>query len=166
MAINKKLIHFNNFSTFNSQKLSANANNDQYTEGINGEIKSGSPDILYQSICWIKDTQQQWTHGQLYDGTNSSVTESTINNWGFLSGEETSEELDDIETNTYIKYVVQTLTETQKQQTRDNIGAASTEYVLSLFNELKEMILSGGGGGVVIPNAILDSAILNNSKLV
>lgn len=67
MAINKKLIHFNNFSTFNSQKLSANSNNNQYTEGVNGEIKSGVPDILYQSICYIKDTKQQWTHGQLYD---------------------------------------------------------------------------------------------------
>lgn len=84
-----------------------------------------------------------------------------------LQGVETSEELDDVETNTFVKYVTQTLTETQKQQARNNIGAASTEYVLSLFNELKEMILSGGGGGgVVIPNAILDSAILNNSKLV
>jgi hypothetical protein len=83
-----------------------------------------------------------------------------------LQGTETSEELDDVETNTFVKYVVQTLTETQKQQARNNIGAASTEYVLSLFNELKEMILSGGGGGVVIPSAILDSAILNNSKLV
>lgn len=83
-----------------------------------------------------------------------------------LQGTETSEELDDVETNTFVKYVVQTLTETQRQQARNNIGAASTEYVLSLFNELKEIILSGGGGGVVMPNAILDSAILNNSKLV
>lgn len=81
MAINKKLIHFNNFSTFNSQKLSANANNKQYTEGVNGEIKSGDPDILYQSICWIKDTKQQWTHGQLYslsDTDNTYVADFTL----------------------------------------------------------------------------------------
>ena len=81
MAINKKLIHFNNFSTFNSQKLSANANNNQYTEGVNGEIKSGDPDILYQSICWIKDTKQQWTHGQLYslsDTDNTYVADFTM----------------------------------------------------------------------------------------
>lgn len=81
MAINKKLIHFNNFSTFNSQKLSANANNNQYTEGVNGEIKSGDPDILYQSICWIKDTKQQWTHGQLYslsDTDNTYVADFTL----------------------------------------------------------------------------------------
>ena len=67
MAINKKLIHFKNFSDFNSKKLSANENNTQYTLGINGTVTNGSPDILYQSICYIKDTKQQWTHGQLYD---------------------------------------------------------------------------------------------------
>lgn len=63
MAINKKLIHFNTFENFNSKKLSANVENTQYTIGINGEIQSGSPDILYQSIVYIKDTKQQWTHG-------------------------------------------------------------------------------------------------------
>ena len=37
--------------------------NTKYTLGINGEIQNGSPDILYQSIIYIKDTKQQWTHG-------------------------------------------------------------------------------------------------------
>ena len=73
MAINKKLIHFKNFSDFNSKKLSANENNTQYTLGINGAVTNGSPDILYQSICYIKDTKQQWTHGQLYDGSKSDT---------------------------------------------------------------------------------------------
>ena len=67
MAIKKKLIHFKNYSDFNSKKLSANEANTQYTVGVGGAIQNGSPDILYQSICWIKDTKQQWTHGQLYD---------------------------------------------------------------------------------------------------
>jgi hypothetical protein len=79
---------------------------------------------------------------------------------------DTSETIDDVETNTYLKYVAQALTENQKQQSRNNIGAASTEYVLALFNELKDMILSGGGGGTAMPDAILDNAILNNVKLV
>jgi hypothetical protein len=47
--------------------LSANKENTQYTLGINGnpiDCKSGeTPDILYQSIVYIKDTKQQWTHG-------------------------------------------------------------------------------------------------------
>ena len=46
MAINKKLIHFNEKSVF-SQKL---ANNE----------------LLDTSIVFIKDTQEIWTHGQLY----------------------------------------------------------------------------------------------------
>lgn len=76
MAIEKKLIHFKNYSNFNSMKLSANEANTQYTRGVGGAIQNGSPDILYQSICWIKDTKQQWTHGQLYD---LSVSQAQLN---------------------------------------------------------------------------------------
>jgi hypothetical protein len=54
MAINKKLIHFKTFETFNSLKLSANEENTKYTLGVNGEVQDGAPDILYQSIVWIK----------------------------------------------------------------------------------------------------------------
>lgn len=67
MAIKKKLIHINEFTNFNSMKLSANVNNTQYTVGVDGAVTSGTPDILWQSIVWIKDTKQQWTHGVLYD---------------------------------------------------------------------------------------------------
>ena len=74
MAINKKLIHFKKFSDFNSKKLSANEANTQYTVGISGDVQNGNPDILYESIVWIKDTKQQWTHGQLYDCATSKET--------------------------------------------------------------------------------------------
>ena len=67
MAIQKKLLHFNNFSTFNGKKLSANDRNTTYTLGVDGEKQNGNPDILYQSIVFIKDTLQIWTHGELYD---------------------------------------------------------------------------------------------------
>lgn len=66
MAINKKLIHFNLKSVFNSKKLSANAENTQYQIGGVGTTYDGAPDINYQSIVYIKDTQEIWTHGQLY----------------------------------------------------------------------------------------------------
>ena len=117
MAINKKLIHFNTFENFNSKKLSANIENTKYTLGINGEIQNGSPDILYQSIVYIKDTKQQWTHGQLYASAAN------------VEAVDTSETLDDVETNTYVKYIAQTLTDTQKQQVRENIGAASSDDI-------------------------------------
>lgn len=84
MAIHKKFIHFKTFANFNSQKLSANEQDTQYTLGINGEIQNGSPTILYNSICYIKDTKQQWTHGQLYDCGGTSNTKEpfyfTVNN--------------------------------------------------------------------------------------
>ena len=76
MAIEKRFIHFKKFSDFNSKKLSANEANTQYTVGIGGEIQTGSPDVLYQSYVWIKDTQQQWTHGQIYNGSASLVNET------------------------------------------------------------------------------------------
>ena len=78
MAINKKLIHFKTFANFNSKKLSANEANTQYTLGVDGEIQTGSPDILYQSICWIKDTKHQWTHGQLYDFSGGTSREENV----------------------------------------------------------------------------------------
>lgn len=74
MAINKKLIHFKTYANFSTQKLSANEANTQYTVGIDGEVTTGSPDILYQSICWIKDTQQMWTHGQIYNASDIDLS--------------------------------------------------------------------------------------------
>lgn len=78
MAINKKLIHFDTYSNFNSQKLSANKENTQYTVGVNGSVITGNPTILYQSICFIKDESKIWTHGALYDcaNQNSQISES------------------------------------------------------------------------------------------
>lgn len=75
MAINKKLIHFNRKATFNSQKLSANDSNTQYQVGGTGTVQTGAPDINYQSIIYIKDSKEIWTHGQFYA---TAVTWSTI----------------------------------------------------------------------------------------
>ena len=96
MAIEKRFIHFKKFSDFNSKKLSANEANTQYTIGISGEIQDGSPDVLYQSYVWIKDTKQQWTHGQLYDGTDSGAKVYTWNWDGGESGTLTQDEYDGI----------------------------------------------------------------------
>ena len=75
MAINKKLIHFKKYSDFNSKKLSANEANTQYTVGVGGTITNGNPEVLFQSICWIKDVQKMWTHGTIYDCTPSGTVE-------------------------------------------------------------------------------------------
>ena len=85
MAIQKRFIHFKKFEDFNKKKLSANEANTQYTVGVSGVIQDGEPDVLYSSYCWIKDTKQQWTHGQLYDGSVSQAQlNHTINNRVFV----------------------------------------------------------------------------------
>ena len=66
--IQKKKINFAKFEVFNSKKISANAANTAYTLGINGDLMIGEPDIMWQTICFIKDIQKIWTGGQIYGG--------------------------------------------------------------------------------------------------
>lgn len=105
MAINKKLIHFKTFANFNSQKLSANEANTKYTTGISGTETSGNPDILYQSICFIKDTQQIWTHGQIYNASADNRLKDAN-----VQAVDTEDVLDDVNvdyaTKTYVDEVV------------------------------------------------------------
>lgn len=65
MAINKKLIHFQTKSAFNT------------------ELNAGN--ILDTSIVFIKDTQEIWTHGQLYscytDGSTISALKDHLNDF-------------------------------------------------------------------------------------
>lgn len=90
------------------------------------------------------------------------VTDDELSQKGFLVGEETSEELDDVETNTYVKYVVQTLTDEQKNQVRENLGIPSVDYIISLFEELKTLINNNSASDAI---AVLDKAILDMHKL-
>lgn len=92
MATN--LIHFKTYNIFNGKKLSANEENTQYTVGVNGSLRTGTPEISYQAICWIKDTQQIWTHGQLY-GVNSDDYVNKVNDLAEADG------LSDISGTTY-----------------------------------------------------------------
>ena len=111
MAINKKLIHFKTFANFNSQKLSANEANTKYTTGISGTETSGNPDILYQSICFIKDTQQIWTHGQIYNASTDGGGEIPTklseleNDSGFITSDGTSAKADQLTTVRFINGV-------------------------------------------------------------
>lgn len=61
-----KLIHCKTYSIFNSKKLSAQVENTSYTVGVGGSKNTGTPEINYQDIVFIKDTRQIWTHGCLY----------------------------------------------------------------------------------------------------
>lgn len=79
-----------------------------------------------------------------------------------LQGSDTSDELDDVETNTFVKYVAQTLTDEQKNQVRENIGIPSVDYIISLFEELKILINNNSASDAI---AVLDKAILDMHKL-
>lgn len=79
-----------------------------------------------------------------------------------LQGADTSDELDDVETNTFVKYVAQTLTDEQKNQVRENLGIPSVDYIISLFEELKTLINNNSASDAI---AVLDKAILDMHKL-
>lgn len=78
MAIDKKFIHYKKIETFNKVKVSANENNNAYALGGVGSAVSGSPDINWDSVVFIKDANKVWTHGQFYEGiTETGIEEGT-----------------------------------------------------------------------------------------
>jgi hypothetical protein len=62
-----------------------------------------------------------------------------------------------------VLYVAQELTEEQKAQARENIGAVSTAYIISVFEELKAILEEESDVEDAI--AVLDEAILDLSTL-
>lgn len=86
--INKKLIHFNTQANFKKAYLEVGINTDKFilaSTYLNDPTKDYSADgidlptnkqgIKWHSIVFIKDTQQLWTHGQIYNtkGLNGST---------------------------------------------------------------------------------------------
>lgn len=87
MAINNKFIHFKNWDYFNTRKLSANETNTQYTVGVSGSVQEGSPEVLFQSMCWIKDVKKMWTHGTLYSYYDDNIAYLTTSDIKTLGGQ-------------------------------------------------------------------------------
>jgi hypothetical protein len=85
MAINKKLIHFKNKSKFNEELANNNIND--------------------TSICFIQDTQEIWTHGQLYHCASIPADQGTLA-YAEYTGISTTAEVD-----TKSGYFPETLTE-------------------------------------------------------
>lgn len=75
-----KFIHFNNFSNFAKQKISANPSNTEYViyslddQGniVASEVQEGTPTISYYSIVFVKDLSLLYTHGKITQSTDSS----------------------------------------------------------------------------------------------
>ena len=140
MAINKKLIHFNTFENFNSRKLSANAENTQYTIGINGSIQTGSPDILYQSIVYIKDTKQQWTHSQLYNCSEGSSSDANV------QAVDVGDVIDDVN----VEYATKTYVD-DKVANISLTDYATTAYVDGLVGNINSVLESIIGYALTFP---------------
>jgi glycerophosphoryl diester phosphodiesterase len=89
------------------------------------------------------------------------ITDDELSQKGFLDGEETSEELDDIETNTYVKYVAQTLTEEQQKQARLNIGI---NEVSSINYDLNVKAINHRGYSYESPENTIPAYIMSKDK--
>lgn len=81
--INRDLLYYDTFETFNSLKLSANQFNTHYTLGVAGEEQEGEPLIAWKTAVFIDDTRQIWIRGKLWDvaaydayGLRYTLTES------------------------------------------------------------------------------------------
>lgn len=117
--------HSNTYANANKTKLSADKDNKSYTIGFNGSVTNGTPDIKWQQILFIKDTKQIWTHGQLYNCASN------------ITSEDFSDNIDDIDiSRTFVQFVSQYLSDTEQEQARHNIGAASQKDLTTYVNQL------------------------------
>ena len=99
----------------------------------------------------VSGTNIKTVNGNSILGNGDIVIQTDAN----IKAIDTSEIIDDVETNTYVKYVIQTLTEEQKSQVRTNIGAvASNEIDLSNYYTKSETDVIIGD-----INSILESII-------
>lgn len=78
-----------------------------------------------------------------------------------LQGSDTSDELDDVETNTFVKYVAQTLTEEQKGQARKNIGIGE---VSSMNYDLNVKAINHRGYSSESPENTIPAYIMSKDK--
>lgn len=63
---NKPFKYIPSLTVFNSLKVSANALDSGYKNGDGLEV-IGTPDILWENICFIESEKLIWTHGEFYN---------------------------------------------------------------------------------------------------
>lgn len=132
-TINEVQVNGSTIATTGVANISAATTNSYGVTKLSSDTNSTSTTLAatssaVKSVYDLANGRQE----KLVSGTNIK----TINNTSILgSGNitidaniqavDTSEILDDVETNTYVKYVAQTLTEEQKAQARTNIGVTN-----------------------------------------
>ena len=65
ISLKKPFKHFATSNLFSSAKVSANESNTAYIQ--NGEVRNGTPDILWEHTVFIHDIGQIWNRGRYYN---------------------------------------------------------------------------------------------------
>ncbi len=82
-----RFLHFKTYDNFKTQKLSANESDTAYTVGPESEIiEFGTPDVMWDSIAFVKDKGVFWTHGKLYDNAEDLSNYVISNNAELVAG--------------------------------------------------------------------------------
>ena len=86
VSLKKPFKHFETNSLFYAAKVSVNAENTAYIQ--NGEVHTGTPDILWEHTVFIHDIAQIWNRGRYYNSQKYLGTLSIIakNSFQMYSG--------------------------------------------------------------------------------
>lgn len=138
---------------------SVKVNGESITTDADGNIDIGNVQEQLVSGTNIKTVNNQ----SILGGGNIEIV-SGSNNDANVMAVDTSETLDDVSGSTYVKYTIQVLTDDQKQQARDNIGAMSADNDVSvdLSNYYTKSEIDSQIGDI---NSILESIIGEGSSL-
>lgn len=74
----KKFIHVSELRDISQLKFSADALDSTYTLGLDGVPQSGTPDIKWTQLVYIKATGQAWTHGKVYNSMDDAPSSDTL----------------------------------------------------------------------------------------
>ena len=174
-TLNNQFIHFDTFANFNSKKLSSNESNTMYTVGATTDISiSGTPDIKFESIVFIKDTSQFWTHGKLYnDLSNFSTLSNTIKSLSvsgrtitYTRGDGTTGTIVTQDTNTTYNTATTSangLMSSADKKKLDGIATGATAYSHPTSSGNKH-IPSGGSSGQILRWSADGTAVWGNDN--
>ena len=175
MAIKNKFIHFNTRAGFDAKMPTPTDSTHDffnytvfikdtqeiYTHGqfydcseyddsdIRKLISDLTSEVDTKQDLLVSNTNIKTINGQSVLGSGDIVV-------GNIVTEDSSSELDDVEVATFVKYVTQSLTDTQKAQARTNIGAASVSdlsgYVITSFTVFDLLSIPVGGMEQIQPD--------------
>lgn len=75
MRKQKPFAHFDNIDTFKSKKISSSSDDTTYINWEDDVDEFGSPEIYFDTICFIECEQKIFTHGSFWDCKKTQWTE-------------------------------------------------------------------------------------------